>query len=82
MHNIFTKHPHEQNESYWQHLRVAGGLGLKLIGTGVILIVHSLFPFLFVKTGSNFACKFCEQLKARGASPAEREATQNEQKSS
>jgi hypothetical protein len=51
--NLFTKHPHEVGESYGHHMVHAGSTGLTLIGAGLACLVHGLFPFLFVNTGSN-----------------------------
>jgi hypothetical protein len=49
----FTAHPATVGETYWQHLRTASGFSLRLIGAGAACLVHAVFPFLFVKTGSN-----------------------------
>jgi hypothetical protein len=49
----FTAHPATVGETYWQHLRAATGFSLRLIGAGTACLVHAVFPFLFVKTGSN-----------------------------
>jgi hypothetical protein len=51
--NPFTKHPTEVGEGYGEHLVQASGFGFKLIGAGLACIVHGIFPFLFVNTGSN-----------------------------
>jgi hypothetical protein len=52
MPNPFTDHPHEIGESYGEHLVVAGGFGVRLIGAGLACLVHAALPFLFVRTGS------------------------------
>ena len=48
----FTEHPLSVGESYTQHLATASSFGLRMMLTGLALIVHALLPFLFVKTGS------------------------------
>ena len=49
---LFTEHPASVGESYWGHLLRASWFGGKmLLGAGACF-VHALFPFLFVKTGS------------------------------
>jgi|TARA_R110000744_G_scaffold15740_2_gene43630 hypothetical protein len=42
---VFTKHPSEVGESYWEHFKVAAGLALKLAGASIAQILHAIFPF-------------------------------------
>ena len=49
---LFTKHPHSVGESYLQHLRSAVAFGGRMIAAGVACMLHGIFPFLFVSTGS------------------------------
>lgn len=48
----FTEHPASVGESYFEHMGCAFGFSLKMIGGGVACLLHGLFPFLFVRTGS------------------------------
>lgn len=48
----FTEHPASVGESYWQHFRHASGFGGRMIVAGFACLLHAVFPFLFVKTGS------------------------------
>ena len=48
----FTEHPETVGENYLQHLVSATGFGLCMICNGLACLLHGLFPFLFVKTGS------------------------------
>ena len=50
--NIFTQHPHDIGESYGLHFRNAAWVGFTMVGCGIAVLVHSVLPFLFVKTGS------------------------------
>lgn len=50
--NPFTRHPGEVGESYGEHLVNASGFGLRMVAGGLACIVHAVFPFLFVQTGS------------------------------
>ena len=50
---IFTQHPYEAGETYWQHLRRAFFTVLLLGLVQCALIIHALFPFLLVHTASN-----------------------------
>jgi hypothetical protein len=53
MFSLFTKHPNEQNENYIQHMVQAWKISAKAFKISVILLIHGLFPFLFVKKGSD-----------------------------
>ena len=49
---LFQDHPASVNETYGEHLRHAGGFGIRMILGGFACLLHGIFPFLFVKTGS------------------------------
>jgi len=49
---LFQDHPASVGETYFEHLRQATSFGLRMILGGLACISHGLFPFLFVKTGS------------------------------
>ena len=42
---LFTKHPSEVGETYWEHFKVAAGLSLRLIGSAIAQFLHAVFPF-------------------------------------
>ena len=46
------EHLHQNNMSYWNHLRFASFNGARCIKAGVLLILHSIIPALFPRTGS------------------------------
>ncbi len=48
----FTEHPASVGESYGAHLAQASSFGFAMIAGGFACLVHGLFPFLFVKSGS------------------------------
>ena len=48
----FTEHPASVGETYWQHLGFATGVGGRMIAAGLACMLHGLFPFLCVRTGS------------------------------
>ncbi len=53
VHSLFNAHPASVNESYGTHLMVSWSFGWRmLVGAGACL-VHGLFPFLCVSTGSS-----------------------------
>lgn len=47
-----VEHLQENNMGYWDHLKFASGHGIRCIKAGVLLMLHSLIPALFPKTGS------------------------------
>jgi hypothetical protein len=49
---LFTEHPASVGETYWGHLLRAAGFGGRMLLAGAACLVHAIFPFLFVKTGS------------------------------
>jgi hypothetical protein len=49
---LFTEHPASVNETYWQHFANAMSFGLRMIGGGIVCIVHALVPGVFCKTAS------------------------------
>jgi hypothetical protein len=50
--NPFTHHPHEVGETYGQHFGHAAWFGVRMIGGGIACMIHAVFPFLCVNTGS------------------------------
>ena len=49
---LFTEHPASVDETYLEHMQVATSFGTHMILAGLACLVHAVFPFLFVKTGS------------------------------
>lgn len=49
---LFTEHPASVHETYSEHLVMASGFGFKMMVAGFACVLHGLFPFLFIKTGS------------------------------
>ena len=45
--SLFTEHPYSLNESYWQHFVEAIFCGALIIISGIVCIIHAIFPFLF-----------------------------------
>jgi hypothetical protein len=50
--HLFTEHPASVGETYWGHLLRASWFGGKMLLAAGACFVHAIFPFLFVKTGS------------------------------
>ena len=49
---LFTEHPASVDETYVEHLFVAGSFSLRMFCASLACLVHAVLPFLFVKTGS------------------------------
>ena len=64
--SLFCEHPGSVNETYFEHLLFAFGFGLRMIFGGLACIVHGVFPFLCVRTGSQSVCDLHEQLTDNG----------------
>lgn len=58
----FTAHPASVGETYGEHLAVAGGFGGRLMLAGLACLIHGLFPFLFVKTGSRAVAELHQRM--------------------
>lgn len=63
--NPFTRHPHEVGETYAEHMGVAGGFGLTMLVGGICVMIHAVFPFLFVQTGSRTMAKLHKRMTGR-----------------
>jgi phosphate/sulfate permease len=50
--SVFTEHPASVGETYFQHLETASSFGSRMIVAGMACMLHGVFPFLFVTTGS------------------------------
>jgi hypothetical protein len=48
----FSEHPRSVGETYFEHLGSASFFGSRMILAGCACMLHGLFPFLFVTTGS------------------------------
>lgn len=62
--NLFTEHPNSVGESYFEHLGMAFGFGSRLVLSGFACMLHGIFPFLFVKTGSEAVCELYDRMIA------------------
>ena len=49
---VFTDHPASVGESYSEHLGRAACFGTRMVFAGLACLIHGVFPFLFVRTGS------------------------------
>lgn len=47
------KHLDEVGETYWQHFKFAAGMGLLLFITGILVLIHAVFPDILKNVGSD-----------------------------
>jgi hypothetical protein len=64
---LFTQHPSDVQETYFEHLLFAGSCGLRMICAGMAALVHAIFPFLFEKTASRLMAPIALKLVSRNA---------------
>ena len=50
---LFTEHPASVGETYGQHMASASSFAFRLMGCGLVCLIHAVLPFLFEKTASN-----------------------------
>lgn len=62
---IFVAHPRTVDESYFQHMRVAGWFASRLFLAGGAALVHALVPCLFEKTAGRMVAAIHRRLEAR-----------------
>ena len=73
MMNPLTEHLREVGETYTEHLVKAAGFGIAMLAGGLACLVHALFPFLFVTTGSSSIRRLHSQMENRRASTLDRQ---------
>ena len=59
---LFTEHPASVNETYGEHMAMAGSFGLRLLLASLACFVHALLPFLFEKTGSRMITELHDRM--------------------
>ena len=62
---LFRAHPRSVGEGYFQHMRVAGMVGLRLIGGGFACLIHAVLPGYHQKTGSRLIRDLAAEIDGR-----------------
>lgn len=65
--DAFTKHPQSVDETYGEHFAHAASFGLPMIAAGFACLLHGVFPFLFVSTGSKCVTRLYGRMTGRAA---------------
>ena len=60
--SLFTAHPASVDETYWEHLGVALSFAWTLLAASLACLIHAVFPFLFVATGSSMIAGLNERM--------------------
>ena len=63
--NPFTRHPNEVGESYAGHFLNASAFALRMFVGSIAVLIHAIFPFLFVQTGSRTMDKLHRRMARR-----------------
>ncbi len=58
----FTEHPATVGESYTEHLGMASRFSARMLLGACACMIHAVFPFLFVKTGSSIITELHERM--------------------
>jgi hypothetical protein len=58
----FCEHPASVNESYWQHMGQALWFSATMFAGAIACLIHAVFPFLCIKTGSGFIAKLNDRM--------------------
>ncbi|WFL76154.1 DUF6356 family protein [Altererythrobacter arenosus] len=62
MYKLFSEHPATVGETYFEHLLAAANFGIRMMLAGIACLLHGVFPFLFVKTGSRAVAQLHESM--------------------
>lgn len=71
---LFTEHPATVNETYGQHFVSAAGFGFKMIGGGIVCLLHAIIPGAFCTKGSDTICELYEKMVTNRRRVAEQRA--------
>ena len=63
--NIFTKHPKEVGETYFEHMYNAVRFSLTFLLLFVVALIHSILPFLFTRTASCVVQEMAKHMEDR-----------------
>jgi hypothetical protein len=74
---LFIDHPASVNESYLEHMGMAGGFGWALLKASAACFLHALVPGLCERTGSNLIRELHGRMvtnRLRNPAPADEDA--------
>lgn len=65
LNRAFTEHPHDTDETYFEHLWFTIKMSARFLYTLVVLIIHGIFPFLLQRDASIQIEKVYRIMKSR-----------------
>lgn len=74
LYRLFTEHPASVDETYVEHLGVAAWFFSRMLLGALACLVHAVFPFLFVRTGSRIITELHDRMvvnRNRHAAPGD-----------
>lgn len=71
MWKLFTTHPEEAGETYWQHMGFAAVTGGRLVLAGLAALAHAVFPFVLKTTASRLTRDIYQAIEAKKAEAKE-----------
>jgi Family of unknown function (DUF6356) len=69
---LFTEHPATVNENYFQHFVNSSRFGLRMIGGGIVCLVHAFLPGLFCTKASDTIGELHDRMIVNRRAPAEK----------
>ena len=64
-HDLFFRHPEEQEMTYVQHLYRASYLGSKMIYGGICLLIHAIVPGFHEHTGTHIIQELQQDIEVK-----------------
>lgn len=62
---LFTKHPAEAGQTYWEHGLFAINFGVLALVAGCAAMVHALLPCVFQRTASTLVLRLADAIRQR-----------------
>jgi hypothetical protein len=63
--NFFIRHLRESGENYFEHFLFTLSIAFWLIGSGLVLLCHAIFPFTFISIASSNVKKINQVMQKR-----------------
>lgn len=65
-----NQHLNDVDESYFEHLLHASSFGVSMITGGIACLLHAIFPFAFITTGSEAITKLHDRMVVNRLKPS------------
>ena len=69
---LFRAHPASVGENYFEHMAASFSFGSSMLLASLAALIHGIFPFLFVKTGSTAISRLYDRMVANRVRAASR----------